>query len=70
MTEQRKMAVKGMTCTGCEQRVTTALDTLFGVEEVSANHETGTVTMRFDPAVAGEDIMVGAIEGLGYRVVV
>ena len=70
MTEQKELAVKGMTCTGCEQRVTTSLDALSGVKAVSADHEAGTVTMRFDPAVAGEDVMVGAIEGLGYRVVV
>jgi copper chaperone len=69
MTEQKNMAVKGMTCTGCEQRVTTALDALSGVGEVSADHEAGTVTMRFDPTVAGEDVVVDAIEDLGYRVV-
>ncbi len=68
MTEQRTMAVKGMTCTGCEQRVTTALDALSGVEEASADHEAGTVTLRVDPIFAGEDVVRGAIEGLGYRV--
>jgi copper chaperone len=69
MAEQKKMAVKGMTCTGCEQRVTTALDALAGVEEASADHEAGTVTMRLDPTMAGEKVVRGAIEELGYRVV-
>jgi len=70
MTDQKKLAVTGMTCTGCEQRVTTALDALSGVEEVSADHGAGIVTMRFDPTVAGMNTVHDAIEDLGYRVVV
>lgn len=69
MTEQRNLTVKGMTCTGCEHRITTALDAVAGVEEQSADHEAGTVTLRFDPAVADDDAVRDAIEGLGYRVV-
>lgn len=69
MTERQVLAVRGMTCTGCEQRIRTALHGLTGVEEASADHEAGTVTLRFDPAAADEDAVRGAIEELGYRVV-
>lgn len=69
MTEQRKLTVKGMTCVGCEDRITTALDAVPGVEEQSADHEAGTVTSRIDPTVADVQAVRDAIEGLGYRVV-
>ena len=69
MREQRKMAVKSMTCNGCEQRVTTALDALSGVEDTWADHEAGTVTMRVDPTIAGDEVVRSTIERLGYRVV-
>lgn len=69
MTEQQKLAVKGMTCTGCEDRITTALDPVPGVAEQWADHEAGTVTLWFDPAVADIQAVRDTIEGLGYRVV-
>ncbi len=63
------MAVTGMSCTGCEQRVTTALEALSGVEETWADHEAGVVTMQLDPKIVGKGDVRGTIEGLGYRVV-
>ncbi|KAA3637941.1 MAG: copper chaperone [Armatimonadetes bacterium] len=69
MTEQRILALKGMTCTGSEKRITAALSAVSGVEEASADHETRAVTLRVDPAVADDDAVRGAIDGLGYRVV-
>jgi len=71
MAEQRNLTVKGMTCTGREDRITTALDSVPGVDEPSADHEQGTVTVtvRFDPTVADDESVRDAIESLGYRVV-
>lgn len=70
MAEQWNLMVKGMTCTGCEERTTTALEVMPGVEDPSVDNEAGTVTLRFDPTVADDDAVRGAIEELGYRVVV
>ena len=63
------MAVRGMTCTACEQRVMTALGAVPGVVKASADHRVGIVTLRFDPPVAGEHVVRGVIEELSYGVV-
>ncbi len=70
MPEQQVLTVNGMTCDGCERRITSALGEVSGVEDVSADHDSGTVTVRFDPAVASAQSVHGTIEGLGYQVVV
>lgn len=38
-----EIKVKGLMCTGCENRVKTALSTLDFVEKVEADHKTDTV---------------------------
>lgn len=45
MTEQWNLTVKGMTCTGCEERITTALEVVPGVEGPAADHEEGAVNL-------------------------
>ncbi|MCH8990746.1 MAG: heavy-metal-associated domain-containing protein [Acidobacteria bacterium] len=39
MTAMIEMKVKGMTCTGCEERIQGAAGELGGVEEVAADHQ-------------------------------
>ena len=70
MAKQRTLAVSGMSCTGCERRIKTALDGVSGVNEASADHEAGTVTLRLDVRAVDMDTVRGAIESLGYQVVV
>ncbi len=43
--------VEGMTCSGCEQRLSKALRRVDGVREAAADHRTGEVRVRFDPSV-------------------
>jgi len=69
MKAQKKITVKGMTCTGCENRVKTALDALSGVEEPSADHEAGVVTLVLDTKLSGQKVVSDTIEDLGYTVV-
>lgn len=69
MTEQLNLKVKGMTCVGCEQRITTALDGVLGVEEPSADHELGRLRLLFNPGLGDGEAVRGAIKGLGSRVV-
>jgi copper chaperone len=68
MANQQVLAVNGMSCDGCEQRITSALSDVDGVEGVSADHEVGTVTLQADPAAAGTDVIRGVIVDLGYEV--
>ena len=41
-----KISVKGMMCGHCEMHVKKALEAVDGIANVSASHETGTVTFE------------------------
>ncbi len=60
--------VKGMVCEGCENRVKNALKNIDGVEEVTANHETGIVKVTAKEDIS-EDTMKEKIEDIGFEVV-
>lgn len=63
-----EIKVKGLMCTGCENRVKTSLSTLNFVENVEADHNTGIVKVNI---VDNADInrVVEAIEDLGFEVI-
>lgn len=69
MPEDREVEVQGMTCLGCENRITGALAGVVGVVSASADHKEGRVLVSVEPSVASEAEMRNAIEVLGYRVV-
>ncbi len=58
--------VKGMVCSGCENRIKNAINTLDNVESVTANHETGVVTVNTS---LDKSIIEETIEDLGFDVV-
>lgn len=60
--------VAGMTCTGCEQRIGTALRRIDGVREVTADHTTGEVAVRFDPRTTDPVAVRERIALAGYTV--
>jgi copper chaperone CopZ len=68
MAENVTLQVEGMTCTGCEQRVGKVLRRLEGVREASADHRTGQVRVRFDPAVTDRAALAAQIDVAGYQV--
>ncbi len=59
--------VRGMMCGGCENRVQNALKTIDGVEEVKADHITGTVTVTLNKEI-DKSIIEEKIEDIGYEV--
>lgn len=59
--------VEGMVCNGCENRVQNALKTIDGIEEVTANHENGTVKVTLNKEV-DEDTIKEKIEDIGFEV--
>jgi len=69
MVEQQVLTVDGMSCTGCERRITSALRDVSGVTEASADHSAGTVTIAVDPESGGPDVVRQTIEDLGYELV-
>lgn len=62
------LKVKGMMCEGCENRVKNSLKNIEGVKEVTADHNTGNVTVNANNEVSKE-LIIETIEDIGYEVV-
>lgn len=62
------LKVNGMMCEGCENRVKNALKDIEGVENVIADHTTGTVTVTANNETL-ESKIKETIEDIGYEVV-
>ncbi len=60
--------VNGMVCGGCENRVKNAVSSIEGVEEVTANHELGVVTVKANENVS-EEAIKNKIDDIGFEVV-
>ena len=60
--------VKGMVCGGCENRVKNAIKNIEGVENVTADHNTGKVIVISNNEVS-EKIIKETLEDIGYEVV-
>jgi copper chaperone len=63
------LAVRGMSCGGCEQRVHGALTALPGVDGVVAEHIGDEVEVTYDPGRVGTAAIESAIAALGFTVV-
>lgn len=68
MNEQFEFQVSGMSCSGCEERIGTALRRLDGVTRSSADHESGQVRVAGDPAQMSATAIRARIEEMGYGV--
>ena len=62
------MGEEKMHCAGCEQRVSTVLRRLPGVQEVQANATTQQVRMTVDPSQVSAEQVRAKLEQLGYQV--
>ena len=62
------LIVNGMMCGGCENRVKNAIKNIEGVENVTADNNTGKVIVISDNEVS-EEIIKEALEDIGYEVV-
>ena len=60
--------VKGMVCGGCENRVKNALKNISGIEEVTADYNTGIVKVVSNDSVS-ENTMKEKIEDIGFEIV-
>lgn len=60
------LSVEGMSCGGCEQSVETAVSEVSGVRDVTADAESGTVTVDGD---ADEESLREAVSDAGFDVV-
>ena len=60
------LALEGMTCAACANRIERKLNKLDGVE-ASVNYATEQAAVRFDPHVVAVADLLGAVEAAGYR---
>ncbi len=63
---ERTYAVEGMSCTGCESTVETALEPISGIQEVTADHETNQVTVALADEISDDEIRARIAEA-GYE---
>lgn len=61
--------VEGMTCTGCEFNVESAIKKLDGIVEVKANHKEGKVYLKFKEGKVDLAKVVEKINKTGYRAI-
>ena len=66
--KETNLIVNGMMCGGCENRVKNVIKNIEGVENVTADHNTGKVIVISDNEVS-EEIIKEALEDIGYEVV-
>jgi len=66
--QRETLSVSGMSCTGCEQNVESALQHLDGVTRVDADHGDDTVKVVVDDDVSEADLQA-AVKDAGYEVV-
>lgn len=62
------LKVKGMMCSGCENRVKNALKDIEGIDKVNADHTTGIVSVSCDNKV-DKKIIEETIEDIGYEII-
>lgn len=68
MATESSLEVRGMDCSGCENRVKTAVTRLEGVIKADADHNAGRVEVRFDHDRVSEDDIKERIRAAGYEV--
>ena len=66
--KETNLIVNGMMCGGCENRVKNAIKNIEGVENVTADHNTGKVIVISNYEVS-EEIIKETLEDIGYEVV-
>jgi len=61
-----ELSIQGMTCTGCEQTIQSALGSLNGVKQVKANYRNGKAYVEFVPGIGDTIRMRESITSSGY----
>lgn len=62
---KNKFAVSGMTCSACSARVEKAISKLNGIQNVSVNLLTNSMTVEYDKSITADDIIT-AVKEAGY----
>lgn len=68
LTERAELAILGMTCASCVNRVERALRGQKGVQSAEVNFATERATVLFDSGQASRQGLIQAVRGAGYEV--
>ena len=63
-----QIKVTGMHCSSCEMLITDSLKEIPGVQNATASHKEGTVSVTFDEHKASEQTIKNVIAKEGYKV--
>lgn len=66
---RRELKVSGLTCTHCENRITSALKKLDGVQDVHVSYTDNRVTINYDSERVATKTLIETIEKLDYKVI-
>ncbi|MEW6152746.1 MAG: heavy-metal-associated domain-containing protein [Actinomycetota bacterium] len=61
------LTVTGMNCTGCEQRISSVLGRLDGVQSVQADHQSGVIRLEYDPSLVTAETIASRLADAGYE---
>jgi len=61
--------VSGMTCAGCEEHITHAVNELKGIQSVNADYDKEQTTVQFDKTQSTKTEIEAAINSTGYKVI-
>jgi len=63
------MKVEGMRCASCAEMIRSRMTTQPGVQTAEVSFDEGRARVWFDPQAIDEELLVDAVQQLGYRVV-
>lgn len=64
------LAVEGMHCGACSEKIIAALSSIEGVEAAAADYQTGEAKVAIDAAKVKTDALVKAVEAVGFKATV
>jgi len=63
-----RLTIAGMICGGCTSKVTNALKTVAGVNDVSVSLSDAAATVQYDERLTSPEQLKAAVKGAGYGV--
>jgi mercuric ion transport protein len=69
ITQKVEFKIEGMTCSGCEEHVSSEINKLKGIAEVVVSYEKGTAIVAFDGKQTTVEDIIKAINATGYNAV-
>jgi len=63
------LSIEGMTCTGCENTISSNLEKIPGVKSVTASHTIGNAVIEYEEGKVDTVKIKETVDGLGYKAV-